>query len=366
MANLAKMVNNILEQLDNLRIDPSHCVKVRSPLSKCNACIDICPVKGIHWTGRSIDVNNCIECGLCASVCPSHSINYKNFSSIHIVKKVEELLSNFSEVYLYCSKQSLDKKIEQGIEVPCLGILSWECWLKLILSEKVKVYLCSKNCNECQIKSGHELFIKRLTKAEEISNKKITKVTVTELINNNNSMPEEAPFNKERRKFLGNIFKALVSIPEKIVSGSTGLDIKTDEKENSNLIENDKILRECLGQYPDLNEKNLISLPNIRGNCQFCKVCSTLCPQKAIKQLLYKDTYQLVLDKFLCNGCNLCFEVCYHKAIELKPFKFKELNDQFNVLATGKEFICSECGVPYKAIFEDKCPSCKNNLSEVK
>lgn len=231
------------------------------------------------------------------------------------------------------------------------------------LNNKVKIYHSFDKCENCQVKGGKDILKAELQKIEALNDKKLKFLSSLKENNNNGGELEKLQYDKEKRQFLGSIFKSFAKIPETIVTTVIGFETER-EGENINssdekLSERKELLLKSIAIDPNLKEKIMISLPHIKEGCQFCKVCSILCPQKALIQQEEGNGCKITLDKKLCNGCQLCVDVCYHKAIELKLSNIKELDGAVFVLAEGYEFICSECGMPYKSSVEDKCVNCK-------
>ena len=66
-----------------------------------------------------------------------------------------------------------------------------------------------------------------------------------------------------------------------------------------------------------------IRLPSINKNCVFCTNCWESCPTGALT--CNNKNNAIILNPYLCTGCNLCKDICSFGAI--KMMKSKNLND---------------------------------------
>lgn len=75
MLKFEKIVETTTSRMSSISLNQQRCSKIRSHLSRCSKCIDYCPVNGLDLEKSEIKLNdNCIQCGLCASVCPTGAI----------------------------------------------------------------------------------------------------------------------------------------------------------------------------------------------------------------------------------------------------------------------------------------------------
>lgn len=66
-----------------------------------------------------------------------------------------------------------------------------------------------------------------------------------------------------------------------------------------------------------------IKLPSINKNCVFCANCWEFCPTGALTR--NNKNNAIILNPYLCTGCNLCKDICSFGAIKMN--KPKNLND---------------------------------------
>ena len=72
--------------------DESLCLRCTNSESTCQACVDICPGKAVripksteHAGGFKVTIGKgfCVDCGLCAAVCPMGSISAEDPSQVN-------------------------------------------------------------------------------------------------------------------------------------------------------------------------------------------------------------------------------------------------------------------------------------------
>ncbi|GAW91253.1 hypothetical protein [Calderihabitans maritimus] len=361
MSDLQKLADVVSLYLGNLAVKPRRCSRVRSHLSTCRACLEVCPTNGIKLSETGLEVENCIDCGLCTSACVTGALVWTNPSPLQLIEKVTQKIQEFEEAVIYCGPCSPKKKLKQGIEVPCLGSIPWECWLQLLLlSDQVKVLLPGDPCPTCRVKGGGESWRRQLGEAERITGKRITFVANAKT---RRRRPSGGSVDTERRRFLRSVVDGLGKVPEIVIPGFLGGDEGNKiTADRVTISERRQVLLNLIREYPPFRERILIKLPVMVGNCQFCRACSILCPQGALKQNKTGDVVKLELNVSACSGCNLCATVCFHKALELKSFRAMKLGEGIICVTEGQDFSCPECGELYTAVRGGKCFRCRNKM----
>lgn len=359
--DLERLANTVSTHLGNLTVDSSRCTRVRSPLSKCRACLEVCPTGGISWNKNELQVGKCIECGLCATACPSGALEWKYPSPEQLINKLKELVSLYQEAYIYCSQHTPKRNVPWGTEVSCFGSIPWECWLAILqLDDKFKLAHPENSCHTCRVTNGEKLWQQQLQKAENLAGKKIN---VIEEIKPKRLKKKPQKINRERRQLFALFVSSLGKIPENMVNSIAGGKKETERivPVSGTAAPRRKVLLHVLQNKPHLAERITISLPVINEKCQFCKACSILCPRGALQQTESGGMFELRLDKTLCSGCGLCTEVCYHNAVELTKYPAATLTKPGQLLISGGEISCPNCGFTYaSADTKATCPKCKN------
>ena len=83
-------LKDALDYLDPLKIDSAKCLRNLSPLSSCQKCADVCPTGGLSFADGLWQYNKCLNCGLCAFVCPQkvYALDREKIANIKIVLQV--------------------------------------------------------------------------------------------------------------------------------------------------------------------------------------------------------------------------------------------------------------------------------------
>ena len=132
MLKFEKIVETTTSRMSSISLNQQRCSKIRSHLSRCSKCIDYCPVNGLDLEKSEIKLNdNCIQCGLCASVCPTGAIFIQEPTELSLYNYIEEMGKTNSIVVLTCKKN--DSVSNDVFKVPCLGSLSMEFLLGIDL-----------------------------------------------------------------------------------------------------------------------------------------------------------------------------------------------------------------------------------------
>lgn len=342
MLNLEKMAKAVVNEFGSLTVDSNRCSKVRSGLSTCNACRQVCPTGGINCTDTDMEVDNCWECGLCAGVCPTGTFTWKSPSPLSLVAEARELVHLSQKVCIYCGQHIPEKSNQPGIKVPCLGSIPWECWLELLsLSDRVKVLMPEAGCGNCRLKTGEKVWRRELQRAEKMAVKKMPIVAKLETVE---KLRVDDMIDYERRQFLASLFSGIKKAPARLVAGLLADDFTGEKKSavttaaaNPVITERRQVLVNYLKRQTHLAEQVTLKLPVITENCHFCQACSTLCPQGALKQISQADQAKIELDSVMCSGCNLCADICFYQAIKLAERSAGALLAPIKTLAEGKE-----------------------------
>jgi Pyruvate/2-oxoacid:ferredoxin oxidoreductase delta subunit len=281
-------------------------------------------------------------------------------SPLQLTGEAERLAGTYENGYVFCSRHAPQKRFRQGIEVPCLGSISWEEWLALLFfSGTIKVFHPAEGCNRCCVETGGEIWREQMRKAESLAEKNMLVCT---RLNIEQKKDRPRHINRERRQLFGALVGGLGEVPENFVSGLLGGEQQEQRRitaAEGMITGRRRVLLDLLWKQPELAERIRVKLPRVEGNCRFCEACSILCPQGALKQNRVNGVIRLELDGAVCSGCNLCVEVCYHRVLRLEENKAVELGKSARCLVEGREFTCPDCGGIYTAVVEDGSACCK-------
>jgi ferredoxin len=194
--------------------DESLCLRETSNASSCRACVDICPGKALRLPAGKTESSGanakvtlskgfCIDCGLCAAVCPTNSIVIMDPTLRTLRRRIRNAAAQADEgkhVYLTCVETGLAKDDLSVVEISCLGSLTWETWANLILDfPNLAVYLPSDICGRCKAKAAEMMIVDEVVRAQEVTDQELALVeTMRELDFTTNT----GTFLPERRKKL--------------------------------------------------------------------------------------------------------------------------------------------------------------------
>lgn len=313
MVNIFKLAEKISSSFESLHIDSTKCSKVRSHMSNCSKCLDICPSESIHIDEDSISIDPCINCGLCTMKCPTGALSMKNPSIDSLLSKIKYYSKQTEYVYIHCAEHRPTCKNVTMIQVPCLGSIHKELWMLLLKSSTTfEVFLPKDGCEACKVAGGMDIFMHEFEDAKEIIQQEMNFIDSEDQIKRNQII-----IDTNKREWLNSMFSFAKQAPVKAIDNWTS-DV-TDEAETEQLKRDAlispkrKLLGTFIKKYPTEAKKITIKYPVINENCELCKACSLLCPNQALTQT---DNNRVVVDPLMCSECYLCQDICYFEAID--------------------------------------------------
>lgn len=357
-----------LRIMKSLGFEPELCTHANSPLSSCTRCVDICPAHALSRPEGALrseaildfDEDCCIECGLCARVCPTAAFTWLNPTLLELRAKIILLAHQHAgePLYITCDQTGYAGKAPTIISVPCLGMLPSTWWASIGSdTHQLKVFLPADLCSACTVSGGEELMIDAISTAETWLH------TCWQLTDDASELPvgnrhKNTSYNPARRNFftdmaalgkrstsfavdavLGdpNIHKPR-NLQEKILNQRAteranedrSLDID-EEVELGNVLGTRtvltgerEILLKLLNAHPELQDAIDLELPTISDACIKCGACAYLCPLEAISMGRDKEIY---IDPRICTNCELCMEICMPHALDSATYHASILLD---------------------------------------
>lgn len=341
-------------------MDANKCQKVRAVTSSCTACLDICPAGAISIGRDLVEVNeSCIGCGLCTNVCQTNALKWNHPPLMQIFQRVCRLAEKDEDVYIACASSLKGTVRTNVVEVPCLGMLPKEFWLAAnVHAPNLQIIYRPPECLNCSLYHGSELFLKEKKEAEDILGRRFAVCEGEAVREGKEKEAKESVVDHRRRKLFIALWEDVkeantITIKETLSAGKTlspfekfaryhereaeleELAETAEEMKNrvadkllgGQVIHTDKraLLLKALEKDPELQERVIFFVPEMKESCTRCDACAFLCPADAI--IMDGDSYILSTEK--CISCGLCGEICYEKHISLKPVKATFLQDKY-------------------------------------
>ncbi|MFW0884621.1 4Fe-4S binding protein [Candidatus Acidulodesulfobacterium sp. H_13] len=345
----------------SIAINPDFCVRLETPMSGCYECINRCPELSIEITDSDIKIlENCTNCGACLYMCPN-SVFYSKGKKI---TNYEYTILESKNIYFFCSK--IDSKITESNKnikfidkinkIGCLHEIDDIDIISFIKNEK-KLFFIEGNCKSCKFKYFYGKKVKRLNEIKKFLNceENIVEVNIEDFdvckiiaeenllicSNDINADTEKDDKKKDeahilgRREFFKHSFSGIKEKAGEMMNNITVEDLPlvgiysnyidlgdgNGGKSNKLLVERQKKQYIFLKENEDLLSLINIRLPKLNNNCVFCSNCWELCPTDALS---FKKN-AILLEPFLCTGCDLCRDICSFGAVRM--YKAKSLKD---------------------------------------
>ncbi len=299
-----------------VKINTDFCGHSKSGLSGCEFCLT-CPSIGSKDGNIIIDINSCIGCGFCSSICPTSAIKNCLIPSDILIKKIDRVVDNTStDTVAFVCEKALSHLTDfrnlpdiAPILVPCINSVSEIHYLYAAL-KGFNVVAIPCECNNLK-KDCFDIANQTLNafgfNCIEITRWDKLEETVKQL---RKSKKPEMDFNlkgKNKREIWMSMVESLL--------------MHYDVKE-----------REFKSNYFGKLKLN-------ESLCTMCNSCINFCPTNAIR----KENNRILFTHSLCIACKLCENACPENAIEVvKILDFGDLHER--TLLEEEMIKCPRCG----------------------
>jgi coenzyme F420-reducing hydrogenase delta subunit/ferredoxin len=224
--------------------------------SRCSICSSLCPYEAITQDRDNhrmvLDIEKCQVCGICYSACPAKAIDTVYYSTDSVLKYLEKIRPQYkSDTLVIMCEGSAPDFSEVGkmfgvkdfipLTVPCVGRISEEVLLELMVSGIKKINILACDEDYCRFRRGSPLARRRIIAL--------------------NSMLEQLGYGKEPITLKQNSLKVKVDKDLCIACGT------------------------CVAYCP-YNAPTLASIGGISFDleaCRGCGLCVALCPAFALE-----------------------------------------------------------------------------------
>lgn len=293
---------------EDLRVEPSRCLRMRFSASRCRRCVDICPHGALTLDGNlAVDAAKCRGCLLCTTVCPVGALEAHGDFFICLAQ-----LSKVPEPVLGC----LRSKESSHATLACLGSLAEEHLLALYHNLSGRLTLNLTLCADCPNSPMRIRLEQRLD------------AIVAAGLSGNNcrivmaDLAEEIPYRAEtldRRSFLKSFRNALFKSAETLLSSTDEEPARRSEYAGKRLPGRRALLNGIRNKFSAELEvrigKRFDASIFFADSCTKCQGCAAICPTGALKTVIVEESPTFA--RHLCTGCGLCEEFCLDGAVRM-------------------------------------------------
>ncbi|MCK8825008.1 4Fe-4S dicluster domain-containing protein [Fuchsiella alkaliacetigena] len=377
------MLDKILNFIDKIdadpiKIDQQYCTRLQSPKSNCTSCYDFCPQEAIQMANEelSISFSRCINCGLCVNSCPNQVFTLEMNSDLNIINEFQA--NSNSNFKISCQ----EAKKGNGAHVKCLGRISVNLLLKLLLVGADSIWLQPGDCSNCELKKGRSL----IEEAAENCNSLLKNYSEQPRVFLSTTKPnlnlaefqlrlaevqDEEEINRQgvgRREFINKVREESINSLIDLISfgDEKETEEEIEEKINPNRQELITLVEKLEKEAQVIDKTSSQSLfwqINIKQNCNFCGACVMLCPNHALDLIEKKDENnegkRIIVENKLCSNCKLCQEVCFKEQIAI--IENRDYDLKAKTAYQGKKIECIDCNKSFYAINKNKeiCSFCE-------
>lgn len=367
-----EFLSRFFSSFSPLKVRAELCSRQITPRSSCKKCLEICPTKGISFVNEQLLIDQCVYCGNCVTSCPNHVFKLDEDLILNEAAKKEKLIIACPPMLKNVKRANL----QDILKVNCLNQLYPELIVKVSSSvEELVVFIDTDLCETCHgydISSLHSSLITFAPLLNTNLNSKIriiTKLHDLSLSKSNASNPKDNP---NRRDFFRTIASNTKKAPQVLLNSTLESfhvqklpEAKTEHFEKPKPTKKSHI-KDLLKTY---NFKTSTALPYkdlVVNDCNFCSVCTKLCPTGALTIIEEESTKKLLFQPDLCTECDICMDICYTGKIlwqgNISTDDF--LSGKPKILAVGVGMKCKECNEDFWHFSNDNlkktCPWCKD------
>ena len=301
---------------------------------RCTACMDICPAGLFERAGMAKDFSQCIDCGLCVSVCKTRCI-VPSEEQIQRDLRIADVEGD--TIWIGCEQSQRRNSVVRT----CVGSLEWEYLAYLALNKKLVLDLTP--CAECQNRYCVEHVRKVARRLLDFLGPRLFTARVTLA-----QKPEDAPYQAkeyDRREMMQRMTTGSRSGTKQLLRLIPGVKEETEDR----ALVNRQLLNQRLKQIRDNSDVKATFgyyLPNVTDTCYGCERCVRECRAGALEIRDGADGIsKVVVTPWKCSECGQCVHSCLNKSIEGLALRQLTTLGPVSVRKLQKVY-CEECGKP--------------------
>jgi ferredoxin len=299
MSLLVKWLESLSQEVEIT----SSCVRLKSPLATCTACLDSCEREAISFYGKSVEVDStkCNDCGQCVVSCPTSAI-----LGIGPVR-------TFEGGMLVYDSSTFTPYVKELLVYSGVG-------LKGIVMDKVPEML----------PEWIEVIVQTNERLAELNRPQLSVEQV-----------DSSQVKLSRRK----LFQSVSSKGHQFAKLAAPAAWRRNE-------DGWRLSR----FYPD---HQFFEADLDMSGCTLCQACFQLCPEQVFTLV---NGSQLTIDHQRCNNCSLCIDICPSKAIRITE-KISSKTITTHSITTKT---CSSCHQPFLTLSNtnNKCHICNERPTD--
>ena len=347
--------------LETVSVEPKVCLNFANKHSVCQACVIACPTQAIMLEKQlpSIDQDNCLDCGLCISSCPTLAIDHVQVPYIELSRQIEQ----FPASTITCGQFA---EYQRGIKVPCYLYLDEALLAHLSRqreSKTIDVYL--GKCEKCNKSDSSRVKLHLETIQKKLNNWQIPisiQFNTAELDNTTDQVINGLTRRELFQKFSFQRLRGKINDKEGS-SGNNVVSFRLSNRDRS--LFKQRLLNRQL-RIADRDQRNSsISAIGLAGiakisSCNGCNVCEQICPTGALKWQDSGGESRLFFDVQDCLFCQKCL-VCPEHSIQFGAISQEEyLTAKKKLLMTLKLNTCTKCGESFRSEQKEEiCSFCE-------
>lgn len=324
-----KIIAGGLTAAKSISTDRSRCLRMRFNGNSCARCITQCRTGAIKIdVDVSILVDNCSECMVCVSECPSDCFETQGEDFYSVIGRLRNIQALVQLPVLSCKTST--SVLNHG-KTLCFGFLSEEHLIALALFLRGTLQIDMTECKSCRNGFILEVLTKRIERIEAKTAMKISD-RIKLVLDKADLIFQEVPY--DRRGF----FSAL---KKKALTQAAGLfdNYHPDEKMLSYSAKKLPLRRELLNRVlrtlPEKSSRLLLEnyyyIVNVDEDCDNCFACIGMCPTGALKIENNEDKRRLFFSSSLCIACGLCEDFCRKRSARMEKGFFGENPFTFSI-----------------------------------
>lgn len=355
-------VADVMSYADSLRVSPlsvvqDRCVAVRNRNASCRRCVEACLASAITVSQNqvSIDASACVDCGACASVCPTSALQLEDPSPARLSAQARERADAEHGLCVIACARAAARHVadaERFAEAPCLGHVSDHLLVELAAVGLDDIVLVDGDCGTCKYGAASSCIDASVACAADL----LDAVGASAIITRASEFPPEVLAvrravsirGEDRRGILlktgdylrraaGNVAQKALdeklggpsqprTLRDRLNAGKSGRMPTFQPEGNFALLEG---LERASADPASLAGSEVVACTRRFGRvevdadaCSGCGLCVLFCPTAALAHAEHdrperEDRKFLEFSAEACTQCRLCEDVCMRRCLEV-------------------------------------------------